>query len=200
MVTISREWWLHLAPEVMHKRLHEMEALLREWCRSDYGVHWLNVARQEHAIIRVKPGQFIPVVHFIALADMPMFIAPQRTVRVGHRMVGPNQFCSGNPLENGELALWPELRVDVVQDQALLAAAARGDTSMHVAGVKEPSMVFSAPARLLIAPTSWPKNSYVLYQHIFGEGPSYVSGVLKMYQTGQFENADIFFVYSLRDT
>jgi hypothetical protein len=33
--------------------------------------------------------------------------------------------------------------------------------------------VFSAPAHLLIAPTAWPKKSYVLYQHIFGEGPSY---------------------------
>jgi hypothetical protein len=33
--------------------------------------------------------------------------------------------------------------------------------------------VFSAPACFLIAPAAWPKKSYVLYQHIFGEGPSY---------------------------
>ncbi|MPZ59141.1 MAG: hypothetical protein GEU91_22165 [Rhizobiales bacterium] len=157
----------------MHRRLREVEALLREWCRSDYGAHWLSVATQERGVIRVKPGQFIPVVHFVALADRPVFIAPQQAVRAGHRMVGSDEFRSGRPLEDGELALRPEIRLDVVQDRALLAAAARGDTSARVADVKEPSLVFSAPARFLIAPTAWPRKAYVLYQHIFGEGPSY---------------------------
>jgi len=173
LVIISRDWWEHLAPKVMHRRLREIEVLLREWCRSDYGAHWLSVARQEHGVIRVKPGQFIPVVHFVALADRPVLLAPQQVVREGHRMVGHKEFRSGHTLVEGELALRPEIRFDVVQDKALLAAAARMDTSPHIAGVKEPSLVFSAPARLLIAPTAWPKKSYVLYQHIFGEGPSY---------------------------
>jgi hypothetical protein len=173
VVSISRDWWGHLAPKVMHRRLHEVEALLHRWFQSDYGAHWLRIAKQDGGVIRVKPGQFIPVVHFVALADRPIFIAPQSRVREGHRMVGPDQFKSGNTLEEGELALRPEIRLDVVQDQALLAAAARFDTSPHIPDIKEPSQVFSAPARFLIAPTAWPKKSYVLYQHIFGEGPSY---------------------------
>jgi hypothetical protein len=173
LVSISRDWWEHLAPKVMHRRRSEVEALLREWCRSKYGAHWLRVATEERGVVRVKPGQFIPVVHFIALADKPIFIAPQQGVKEGHRMVGPNHFRSGNTLEEGELALGPEIRLDVVQDQALLAAAARLDTSPRIPNVKEPSQVFSAPACFLIAPAVWPKKSYVLYQHIFGEGPSY---------------------------
>lgn len=57
-------------------------------------------------------------------------------------MVGPDQFKSGHALEEGELALGPEIRLDVVQDRALLAAAARFDTSPHVPGVKDPSQIF----------------------------------------------------------
>jgi hypothetical protein len=173
MVSINRLWWEHLAPKVMHRRLREVEALLRTWCRSDYGAHWLSVAKQDGGVIRVKPGQVIPTVHFIALGDRPIFVAPQSQVRVGHRMVGTDWFRSGRPLEEGELALRPEIRLDVVQDPALLAAAARLDTSLQVPGVKEPSIVFSAPASDLLAPKAWPKKAYVLYQHIFGEGASY---------------------------
>ena len=91
----------------------------------------------------------------------------------GLRTVGLELFRSGHTLDEGELALRPEIRLDVVQDQALLAAAARLDTSPHIPGVKEPSQVFSTPACFLFAPTAWPKKSYVLYQHIFGEGPSH---------------------------
>jgi hypothetical protein len=173
VVSIRRDWWEYLAPKVMHRRRSEVEALLRAWFRSGYGAHWLRVAKEEGGVMRVTPGQFIPVVHFIALADRPIFIAPQERVKEGHRMVGSDQFKSGHTLEKGELVLRPEIRLDVVQDQVLLAAAARLDTSPRILGVKEPSQVFSAPARFLIAPTVWPKKSYVLYQHIFGEGPSY---------------------------
>jgi hypothetical protein len=126
----------------MHRRLREVEGLLREWCRSDYGSQWLRMAMEEHGVIRVKPGQFIPVVHFVALGDRPIYIAPQQRVRPGHRMVGPDQFKSGHALEEGELALGPEIRLDVVQDRALLAAAARFDTSPRVPGVKDPSQIF----------------------------------------------------------
>jgi len=173
MISISRDWWEHLAPKVMHRRRSEVEALLREWCLSDYGAHWLRVAKEERGVIRARPGHFVPVVHFVALADRPIFIAPQERGKEGLRTVGSDQFRSGHTLDEGELALRPEIRLDVVRDQALLAAAARLDTSPHVPGVKEPSQVFSAPACFLIAPTAWPKKSYVLYQHIFGEGPSY---------------------------
>ncbi|MEZ2224352.1 hypothetical protein [Rhizobium sp. RCC_161_2] len=173
MVSINRTWWEHLAPKPMHRRRHEVQELLRRWCRTDYGVHWLKTARREHGVVRVKPGQLIPVVHFIALGDNDVFIAPQSKIRIGYRMVGTDQFQSGHILEENELALTPEIRLDVVEDKALLAAAARGDTSAHIDDVKNPSQVFSVPARLLLAPDALPKRAFVLYQHIFGAGPSY---------------------------
>jgi hypothetical protein len=67
----------------------------------------------------------------------------------------------------------PIISVDVVEDAALLEAANRFETSPRIQGVKKPSLVFSAPAQLLISPKAWPKKAYVLYQHIFGEGNSY---------------------------
>ncbi|UIF89007.1 hypothetical protein [Cupriavidus sp. UYPR2.512] len=173
MISINREWWEHLSPKVMHQRLREMEALLRKWCSTDYGARWLSVARQEGGVLRVKPGQLIPVVHFVALGDRPIFIVPQQVIRVGHRMVGMDTFLSGRPLEEGELALRPEIRLDIVQDPVLLGAAARGETSPHIFGVKEPSLVFSAPAPYLLSPKLWPRKASVLYQHIFGSGASY---------------------------
>ena len=88
-------------------------------------------------------------------------------------MVGSSAMASGRPLDDGELALRPQIRVDVVEDPALLTAAAMGQTSGRVAGVKEPATLFSAPATLLLAPKTWPKKAYVLYQHIFGDGGSY---------------------------
>jgi hypothetical protein len=173
LVTINRRWWEYLAPKIMHRRLREVEALLQTWCRSDYGAHWLAMARQERGVIRVKPGQIIPDVHLIALGEQRIFVAPQETARVGHRMVGASDYASGQPLEAGELALCPVIRLEVVQDAAFLAAAARMQTSGRILGVKEPSVLFSSPAHYLLTPKIWPNKAYVLYQHIFGEGNSY---------------------------
>lgn len=84
------------------------------------------------------------------------------------------EYRSGRPLEQNELALKPEIRVEVVTDPVLLARAARRDySSPHIPGVKEPSIVFSVPAHLLLSPKTWPKKAYVLYEHIFGEGHTY---------------------------
>lgn len=94
-------------------------------------------------------------------------------MQVGHRGVGTTDFRSGQLLGDGELAIRPEIRLEIVEDAALLAAAARMDTSLHISGVKEPSVIFSAPAQSLIAPNAWPKKAYVLYQHIFGGSGSY---------------------------
>jgi hypothetical protein len=121
----------------------------------------------------VKPGQVIPVIHLIALGDRPLFIAPQPKIRVGHRSVGASEFRSGRPLDEGELAIRPEIRLEVVTDPTLLATAARMEAPLQVSGVKEPSIIFSSPATYLITPNLWPKKSYVLYQHIFGSGGSY---------------------------
>ena len=175
MVTINRKWWEHLAPKVMHRRAREVEALLQTWTRSGYGAMWLESARQEGGLIRVKPGQNIPVVHIVGVQDRPMFIAPQKKVAEGHRTVSntDDRMASGRPLEDGELAMRPQILVDVMDDPALLNAALMGQTSGHILGVKQPATVFSAPARLLLAPLIWPRKAFVLYQHIFGAGNSY---------------------------
>ena len=173
MVAINEGWWLHLAPKGMHRHRKELEALLRVWLRSEYGAHWLKSAQQRNGLIRVAPGQVIPVFHAIKLGDRPMFVAPLEKVREGHRSVGPTEMGSGNPLHGGELPMEPQIRLDVVDDPVLLELARRGEAPLHIAGVKRPSQVFTAPAHLLIAPTLWPRKSYVLYQHIFGEGGSY---------------------------
>ena len=173
MVKINADWWEHLTPKPMHRRLCEVEGLLTEWCKTPYGQHWLGSAMRENGIIRVKPGQDIPVVQLIALGDQPMFIAPQQKARVGHRTTGPDQFGSGRALDENELAIEPTIQVDIVTDVALLDAARRRDLSPNGPGVKSPSLLFSAPARILLAPKNWVKKSYVLYQHIFGHGSSY---------------------------
>jgi hypothetical protein len=135
---------------------------------------WLESARQEAGLIRVKPGQNIPIVHLIGIEDRPMFIAPQKKLNEGHRTVSntDDRMASGRPLEDGELAMTPQILVDVMDDPALLNAALMGQTSGHILGVKQPATVFSAPAWLLLAPTTWPKKAFVLYQHIFGTGNS----------------------------
>jgi hypothetical protein len=53
----QRQWWQHLAPKVMHRRLRDVEVLLREWCRSDYGTQWLRVARQEGGVTGAARGR-----------------------------------------------------------------------------------------------------------------------------------------------
>jgi len=172
MVSINRQWWEQLAPKAMHGRLREVDARLRQWCTSEDGTRWLEVALHESGVQRVGIGQGIPTAHFIALGPRPIRLAPFMKVEDGHRVVGITDFQSGRQLEPAELALQPTIRVEVVTDPVLLAAA-RGEIRDHMPGVKEPSILFSAPAHLLLAPKIWPKKAYVLYQHIFGESPSY---------------------------
>jgi len=171
--SLSRGWWEHLSPKAFHGRFAEIETVIRSWCNSEYGRFWLSVAREDGGVIRLKEGQFIPIVHVIGLADRPFFVAPLRRLQRGHRMVGRGDFASNKPLVEGEIVVCPTIRVDLVTDKELLAAVRRHDTSLHVNGVTEPSSVFSVSAHLLLAPTVVRKSSYVLYQHIFGNGASY---------------------------
>lgn len=173
MITLNRLWWQHLAPKSMHRRLDEVEKLLSTWCKSPYGQHWLKVARDPGQMLRLFPGQAIPVVHLVALGSIPIFIIPQQTVREGHRFVGAREFASGRPLANNELALMPTIRLDVVTDDALIKAALKFKISGHIPGVKSPSIVFSIPAHFLLSPQQWPDKAYALYQHIFGMENSY---------------------------
>lgn len=183
MVKINADWWEHLTPKPMHRRLREVEKLLDDWCKTPFGQHWLGSAMTEHGVIRVTPGQPIPVVQLIALGDRPMYIGPLLKARAGHRTIGPDQFGSGKPLAAGELAIEPSIQIDVVTDPAQLVAARQTaerimsgqgiDQSPNIPGLKVPSLMFSAPARMLLAPSNWVKKSFVLYQHIFGNGASY---------------------------
>ncbi|ACS40560.1 hypothetical protein [Methylorubrum extorquens] len=170
---INRIWWEHLAPKAAHRRLPEIDTLLRRWCASGYGAEWLGVAMREGGVFRVRPGQLIPVLHLVSLGDGPFFVAPQDKLRDDHRTVGPARTQFLRPLEDDELALRPEIRIDMVDDPVLLDHARRLEQPLRVLGVTRPAQVFSAPARLLLAPQAWPKDAYVLYQHIFGEGGSY---------------------------
>jgi hypothetical protein len=173
VVTINRQWWEQLAPKRAHSRLKEIEGLLNQWFRTEYGETWLKVARQETGVFRIRPGQIIPVLRFIALGDRPIFIAPPKKLQDEHRVVGGLvAFTSGRELASDELPMQPAILLDVVEDEGLLAGAARGDLSPHL-GCAKPTLVFSAPAHLLLASTAFPAKAYVLYQHIFGNGSNY---------------------------
>jgi hypothetical protein len=92
----------------MRRRRSEIETLLRLWCATEYGARWLRVAKQEGSVIRAKPGDFIPVVHFIALGDRPVFMAPRNRVKEGLRTLVLTNSSQGGTLEAGELALGTE--------------------------------------------------------------------------------------------
>lgn len=174
MVAINREWWEHLAPKRMHPRRREIERLLSRWCADGYGAHWLVSASQHHGIIRAKTGDKIPAARIIALGDDPAYMVPQQAVRPGLRTVGQHEeFQTGRPLEPDELVLKPTITFDLVEDEELLACGRRGDTRPRLGRVTKPSLVFTAPAALLLSPSVWPTRAYVLYQHIFGAGSSY---------------------------
>lgn len=175
LVTINRSWWEHLAPKRLIRKRREVETLLNSFVRSsDYGKEWSKVARHPRGVFRLTPGQVIPEIRLIFLGDSPGFIASQQKMKIGHRTVGTGDtFQSGVDLAEGELVFSPAILVDLVTDPILLQAARVGNSKIDESTVKEPSQVFSIPARLLLAPQHFPKKAYVLYQHIFGGGGSY---------------------------
>ena len=170
---IDQAWWEHLAPTPMHKLRSEVESRLNKWCETAYGRVWLESALRAGGVLRLKLGQPIPVFHIVFMRGGPTFVAPQELIRKGHRMVSTVDDYQLGPLANHELALSPIIRVDFVTDPALVQAARNFNIDLPTSAVTEPSVLFSAPAHLLLRPTGWPKKSYVLYQHIFGEGGSY---------------------------
>jgi len=170
---INAAWWEHLTPKTMHARRLELQTLLQRWCKSDYGKHWLSSALTPHGVIRAKVGQAIPVFHVVALGQRKLFVLPQERVRQGHRFVGSTEFKSGVELENSEIPVSPIIRLDLVTDPVLIGHAERLEAPRVVKNVTQPSTVMSIPAHYLLASELWPKKSFVLYQHIFGEGGSY---------------------------
>lgn len=174
-VCIDRAWWEHLAPAPMHKLRSEIERQLRNWCETEYGRHWRESALKPGGVIRIKADQAIPDFHLVFMCGGPTFVAPQKRMREGHRVVsvGADEYESGISTRAGELILSPLIRVDLVTDPAFLKAARRLEINIPSSAIGEPSVLFSAPAHLLLNPTDWPKKSFVLYQHIFGDGGSY---------------------------
>ncbi len=173
MISVDPEWWEHLTPPAMHARRGEMDAVLQKFVQTAYGAFWLRTALEPHGIIRVLPGQVIPVLHAVALADRPAFALPQLKVRPGHRFVGSDQMRSGRPLAPGELALGPEIRFELMDDPAMLSALARMDVFRPTANITRPAQLFSIPARYLLRPEHRPGRTFVLYQHIFGHAGAY---------------------------
>lgn len=174
-VTINRAWWEHLAPKGLIKKRREVEALLNAFVDSSgYGKEWFKVARHPGGVFRLRPGQVIPEIKLVFLGDSPGFVAPQQKLRVGHRTVGGSDtFESGKALAEDELVFSPSILVDLVTDPVFLHAEKNRITDIDESTIKEPSQVFSIPARMLLSPQHFPKKAYVLYQHIFGPGGSY---------------------------
>lgn len=172
-VKINRHWWEYLTTGAIRHRLPEVNALLKDWCQTTYGRLWLQSAVQKSGVVRARVGDKIPTVHLIALDEDPFFIGQQMYVTEEGRSIGPTQFGSGRQLEEGEVALQPQIVIELVTDRALLQAVQRGEWDSHVERVTIPAQLFSLPAHLLLAPRAETKRAYVIYQHIFGAGSSY---------------------------
>lgn len=175
MLQLNRLWWEHLAPKPLISRCNEIESLLKTFINSHpYGKEWYKVALQPEGVFRLKAGQVIPVIHMTFMGSRPGFVAPLKELKVGHRTVTRDtKYLSGKVLENEEKVINPIIEVELVIDPLFISAASRGVTSIDEAKIKQPSLVFSIPAHLLLTPQYFPKKSYVLYQHIFGNGGSY---------------------------
>lgn len=174
-VTINRSWWDHLAPKPMIHRRHEVEYLINRFIQnSSHGKEWMKVATNRNGIFRVKPGQMIPTLQLTFIGEMQGFIAPFQRLNKTHRIVAKNtKYQSEKTLNEEEIALAPIISIDLVTDPLLINAAISCLSSIDESQVARPSLVFSIPAHLLLSPTYFPKNSYTLYQHIFGHGNSY---------------------------
>ncbi|WP_440874622.1 hypothetical protein [Thalassotalea sp. PLHSN55] len=175
MMKLNKLWWEHLAPKPLISRRKEIEFLLKSFIQSQpYGKEWFKVAQNSEGIFRLNPGQVIPVIHMTFMKNTPGFIAPLQKLKVGHRTVArETKYLSGNELGDEEKTIPPIIQVELVTDPLFIEAAKRGLTVIDEAQIKQPSLVFSIPAHFLLTPKHFPKKSYVLYQHIFGNGCSY---------------------------
>lgn len=173
MITVNQEWWEHLTPPDMHPHRETFDAALNRFIATPRGADWLGSALTPRGLIRVSPGQPIPVFHVALLGGATPIIIPPRLIAPGHRAVGPTEMASGRPLALDELALGPEIRFELVTDPVMLNSLRSGDFDGPFVGVTRPAQVFSTPAHHLLKPVLRPTGSFVLYQHIFGHPSSY---------------------------
>jgi hypothetical protein len=118
----------------------EVQMHLRNFAETPLGREWLTAARRPGGIFRVRAGQKFPIFHVVFLQGLKTFIAPSPVMKAGHRTVNsmPTQFRSEKPLEEGELILSPQIRVELVTDPLLLAAARTGARYVNETLVVQP--------------------------------------------------------------
>jgi hypothetical protein len=150
-LTIDGSWWDHLVPKSMSGLRGEVQSHLRTFTETPYGREWLTAARRTGGIFRVRAGQKFPVFHVVFLQGLNTFVAPAPVMRAGHRTVNSltSQFQSGKSLEEGELVLSPQIRIELVTDPVLLAAARAGSHAVDETLVVQPSQIFSSNAEQL---------------------------------------------------
>lgn len=174
-VTINKLWWDHLAPKPIKPRLREVESLLNKFINSSsYGKEWSRVAVNPGAVFRLELGQLIPNLQLTFLGKAPGFVSGFQKLRDGHRSVKTEtDFMSGKAIKEEEVVIQPVISIDIVTDPLFIEAARQGKMIIDESRIKQSSLLFSIPAHYLLSPSQFPKNSYVLYQHIFGHGNSY---------------------------
>lgn len=151
----------------------KVQTLLNSYMMGEAGREWLKVATRQTGVFRVRPGQCAPVFHAVFIRGRAPFVAPPPKIRPGHRCVGRSQELAGGSLSDDEIVLAPEIRVEVVTDPEFIDASAKGVTKIDDSRIKFPSMIFTCPANILLAPRQNPDNAFTLYQHIFGNSGNY---------------------------
>ena len=174
---INKAWWDYLVPRDFKSLLIKTDGTLREFIRTTtYGPKWLETAKKPNGVLRLKLHDTIPVVHICFFKGVERArLLPFRKMTKEHRHVREEtDFESGVKLADDELVTQPRILVEIVEDAAISKAVKNGRTDLSGFLVKKPSTLFTAPAHLLLAESSKPsKDSYVIYQHIFGNVGSY---------------------------
>jgi hypothetical protein len=117
---IDRGWWDHLVPKVMSSLRGQVQELIRSESARVVGKDWFATARNPNGLVRLKNGQTIPVFHVVFLGNSKAFVIPAPKREAEHRTVHTEtEFASGTPLGEDELAIAPELRVEVVNRSSL---------------------------------------------------------------------------------
>lgn len=84
---LNKAWWEHLAPKSMIGRRREVEQLLEDFIRADYGLEWARVAANPHGVLRLTPGQVITYVHHKVMAitgDLEQLYEAEEFLVEGH--------------------------------------------------------------------------------------------------------------------
>lgn len=173
---INRAWWDYLVPKEFGPLYRRTDIAISRFVSSHpYGEFWLKATQRQDAILRLKPDDVIPILHYsyFGTRSKPALM-PFKRCELEHRHVfKETTFESGNPLEKDELVTHPRIQIELVLDRGVLRTLKAGKNPIH-RKIKTPSILFSVPAWYLLACDKPPsKQDYVVYQHIFGDQNSY---------------------------